>query len=720
MMRIGSIVSRNLRRQQIGGVLTKLPTTKYDDALLNFLHLRAHPFPSFFCSSNFISQVEQTTVNKYPLDQLDKLSLSDDECSSSEDECSSSDDECSSSDEEDKWFTKDWSLDEKIFQSWYFSEVKRNIVAPFIQVFSVSLHTDIDDDKPCEVYGSIYATNSRGVVSNLYTKFVANPETVPNKGILSLKGGYDIVLSYGPSTNTTIDFNVSDKSRNTVVIKEKHNLHSFNEDFEDTSNKLIKDIVYGERCFALVCYAKFLYGCRVVVYVAIYTKRDTTSTCVDVHGSIVVGYDNARRFCNNDDEVRDMKYLLFNKPFDQPERVIVGRTMKLSRSVVVLPAGSALVIDADVSDSRGRLVSGSVEFHVGGQSKKSIDDEFGTIKVIVVLDRPHSEFIPDFDSREDVGEAELDALTDNSRVGVSNKIDDQKNIQARSHPEQNLTLTHFEGTRSSDNTVEASKLFYGLTLAELFSVYVCGTNHKVSSVCGKISVEDSNLDRVKNIFGRDLDNPDILSEEKGSILIEGQYPMRCHDPFRMYLYLIDPTNNKELCWGEFDYNHITSRGDLPLNKRLCTYIKGAHGYALLHYVIFDSACQATVEIRFLPDHPSSLPIFICGSVFATYSNQSYSTMYAKKYYRSRLFYKPKTDRIQLVDDLRIPLLKSVVVVPEGAALVVELDLDILSCSNVKDIVFGKKEMKIGLSRTIRAEILGNYSGVQISAKFERC
>ncbi|XP_074294544.1 uncharacterized protein LOC141622409 [Silene latifolia] len=197
--------------------------------------------------------------------------------------------------------------------------------------------------------------------------------------------------------------------------------------------------------------------------------------------------------------------------------------------------------------------------------------------------------------------------------------------------------------------------------------------------------------------------------------------MRCHDPFRMYLYLIDPTNNKELCWGEFDYNHITSRGELPLNKRLCTYIKGAHGYALLHYVIFNRACQATVEIRFLPDHPSlSVPIFICGSVFATYSNQSYSTMYAKKYYRSRLFYKPQTDRIQLVDDLRIPLLKSVVVVPKGAALVVELDLDILSCGNVKDIVFGKKEMNISLSKTIRAEIPGKYSGVQISAKFKRC
>ncbi|XP_074281976.1 uncharacterized protein LOC141606661 [Silene latifolia] len=690
MMRIGAIW---VGRRQIGGLLTKLPTTtKYDDALLNFLRLRAHPFPSFFCTSNFISQVKQLTVNKYPLDQLDKLSPSDDECSSS-------DDECSSSEEEDRW-----PSDKKILPTWLFN-VERFIVAPFIQVFSVSLHTDANDDRPCEIYGSIYATNARGVVSNLYTKFISNPETVPNKGILSLKGGYDIVLSYGPSTNTSIDFDLSDKSRNSVVIKEKHNLHSFNEDFEDTSNKLIKDIVYGERCFALVYYAKFLYACRAVVYVAFYTKRDTTSTCVDVHGSIVVGYDNARRFCNNDDEVRDMKYLLFSKPFDQPERVIVGRTMKLSRSVVVLPAGSALVIDADVSDSRGRLVHGSVEFHVDGQSKKSIDDEFGTIKVIVAFDPPRSEFIPDFDRREeDFGEAELDALTENSLV--------------RSHQEQNLTLTS-----PSDNIVEVSENFYGVTLAELFSVYVYGTNHEVSTVCGKISVEDRPfLYPGRNIFQRDLDYPYIFSEEKGSILIEGHYPPNSDRPFCIYLYLIDPTtNNNELCRGEIVYDHVAPRGDVPLNKRLCSYIKGAHGYALLHYIIFTRACQATVEIRFLlPDHPSSLPIFICGSVFASYSNQSYSTMYAKKYYRSRLFYKPQADRIQLVDDLRIPLSKSVVVVPKGAALVVELDLDILSCGNVKDIVFGKKEMNISLSRTIRAEILGKYSGVQISAKFERC
>ncbi|XP_074281963.1 uncharacterized protein LOC141606653 isoform X2 [Silene latifolia] len=705
MMRIG---------RQIGGLLTKLPTTtKYDDVLLNFLRLRAHHFPSFFCTSNFISQVEQPSILKYPLDKLDdeqpsldghcsassdgECSSSDEECSSSDEEFSSSDGECTSSDgewdSEEEQFVgyEQWTLDEKSHRPGRFKNPSRGLVVPLVQVYSVSLHTDFDyGNGPCDIYGSIRATNSQGVITNLYMRDIANHETVPNGGSLSLVERFYKFLSYGPTTNTTIDLDLSDKSRNTVLINEKHNLHSFTEEFEDSSYKLIKKIIPGAHCFAVVYYAKFLYAVRAVIKVAIFSKRDTTSPSVDVYGDIAVGYPNARQYCNNDDEVRHMKCTLFSKPFDDPERVMVGTTMRLSRYVVAMPIYSSLVIDADISDSHGRLASGSLEFQTGGQCKKLIDDEFGTIIVIVRLETPYREFIPEVDIREKyVGENDSDALTEDSHDRVK---------------------------------------FGEAMLAELFSVYVDGTDLEVA-VCGKISVEDS-YTREWNMFESNLDTPEFFPQGKGFVTIKGDYPIDCDCAFSIYLYFVDPISTKKLCNKEITYAYIeiTQRygvrygvrtyTDVPPDKRLCSVFKLGNGYVLLHYIIFYHACQATVEIKFVSDHPSSLPVKIFGSVIASYSNHNYSTMYEKKYYRSRLFDKPQTEFVQLDSDLSLPLSKSIVVVPEGAGLVIEVDLETLSSGNLKDVVFNKKELRINLSRTVCEEIVGKYFRVQISANFK--
>ncbi|XP_074289964.1 uncharacterized protein LOC141616555 [Silene latifolia] len=698
MMRVGAILSRNLRRRQIGGLFYCTCSFDATNSISN-----SNP-------SNFISQVEQPTFVKHPLDTLDQLPSSDNESLSSDEESSSSDEEFSASDEESSSsdgessysygkkysrFHVKWSLEEILKRPLTDVDHYKGLVAPLAQVFSVSLHTDSDDDKPCDIYGTICTTNAQGLtLNNLYKRPHANSEVIPNGGILSLKGGLNNFLTYSPTTNTTIDLDLNVKSRNTVlVIKEKRNLHSFNQDdFEDSSNKLIKDIVHGEGCFAVIYYAKFLYAVRAVVRVAIFSKRDPSSAVADVYGNIALGYGNARKYCNNDDEVRHMKCTLFSKTFDHPKRVRVGETMKLSNYVVAMPAYSSLVIDADISDSHGRLAAGSLEIPFDGPHQKVIDGEFGTIAVTVLFSTPRrSEYIAE------VGEFAEQAEDPHL------EIDDRK---------KNLEVVDDER-------------FDGAVLTELLSVYVGGTNHEVPAVCGSIRIFDS-FHPDWTIFERRLDNPVYFSVDKGFIPIEKHSVIDTDYYCSIKFCFADPLNGKELCISDgticFEYVLLMHNPPcVPLDKRLCSYIQGAHGYALLHYIIFESACQAKVEITLFSNQQnhllSSLPVRLCGFVVASYNNHTYTTAYEKKYCRSRLFYKPQPEFVEVDSDMIVPLSKSVIAVPEGVGLVVEVNMEVLSPGNKKDIVFGKKVFNVNMSRPMHEEILGNCYGVQISTKF---
>ncbi|XP_017217887.1 uncharacterized protein LOC108195435 [Daucus carota subsp. sativus] len=83
---------------------------------------------------------------------------------------------------------------------------------------------------------------------------------------------------------------------------------------------------------------------------------------------------------------------------------------------------------------------------------------------------------------------------------------------------------------------------------------------------------------------------------------------------------------REISFGRFTYNYIKLSFEVVSN--------------------FESGGAAGCEVH--------------GSINTSYSNFNYSTHYAKKYYRSTLFEKQKSDAVMLAGGEKIPLSKSVV------------------------------------------------------------
>jgi len=256
--------------------------------------------------------------------------------------------------------------------------------APLVQIFSVSLFTEFDNEIPCEIYSSIRASDGQGIGLDLYDRDLNDCETTIKDGTLSLTGpeGYPILGSKG----VTIDVDLKDKIRGIELIRGRHYLDSMREDSYD---KLTKAVFQGRHGSVHLYYTTFQFAIAAIVEVAIVPKGEGSGGFDDVYGSITAYYKDDKQFCRSDDEVKHLKTSLFEKPSDKSVRVMMGTPLKLLRSLVAVPAYSSLIIEAELFGSRCQFSSSPVVFPIvdSGYFIASIPSEDGCVELKIKVNR---------------------------------------------------------------------------------------------------------------------------------------------------------------------------------------------------------------------------------------------------------------------------------------------------------------------------------------------
>ncbi|KAK9741417.1 hypothetical protein RND81_03G104100 [Saponaria officinalis] len=209
-----------------------------------------------------------------------------------------------------------------------------------------------------------------------------------------------------------------------------------------------------------------------------------------------------------------------------------------------------------------------------------------------------------------------------------------------------------------------------------------------------------------------------LLPDNGLASIEVNYRAIDDSDFRMVLFLRDPIGNLEVSRGSFGWHSGSLEAYMPwYSKRLCSVVRGDDGYAAVHYEIFSDASEACLEVRLLAEGHHDRPINLYGSLFGLYSGYNYSTSYDKKYYRSRLFDRARDRFVKQNVGSEIELMKSFVVVPCNASLIIEASLCVLSTDDVEVPIRGQHEFEIDLSNTVSKFIQGEYYKIEICVKF---
>ncbi|KAL9235417.1 hypothetical protein vseg_010176 [Gypsophila vaccaria] len=175
------------------------------------------------------------------------------------------------------------------------------LASPLIQVFSVLVSTDFEDAKPSEIYGSILASEGPSPRFYLYDRDPEDSETILQHGTLSLIGPQYAPLV--PYLSTTLDLCLKDKIRDVDVVNGRLSLEPTT---DDSFDKLLKGSVQGAHGIAYVYYAVFRFAIYGSVELIINNSNIDDKDCymVDIYGSLVARYENARSYCSADEETK--------------------------------------------------------------------------------------------------------------------------------------------------------------------------------------------------------------------------------------------------------------------------------------------------------------------------------------------------------------------------------------------------------------------------------
>ncbi|XP_074304240.1 uncharacterized protein LOC141638954 [Silene latifolia] len=208
------------------------------------------------------------------------------------------------------------------------------------------------------------------------------------------------------------------------------------------------------------------------------------------------------------------------------------------------------------------------------------------------------------------------------------------------------------------------------SLLEVYTVMVHHDTNKELKICGKMLVCDNWTGFL--YFDRKMLNPVILSGNVETIPINVK--RRClnlSEYLAMGIRLKD-VEGRVLIEGEISWNDYKAKEPISwYDKRICSVIRGKHGYAAVFYSIFSKARQAEVKISFECAEYPDVRYSLDGSIVAGHSKGTYLTEYDKACYQSVLFRGNSSD---LQSGCTVPLSKSVVAVPIDAFLTVVINL----------------------------------------------
>ncbi|XP_074309969.1 uncharacterized protein LOC141644363 [Silene latifolia] len=355
-----------------------------------------------------------------------------------------------------------------------------------------------------------------------------------------------------------------------------------------------------------------------------YDRRECEDGVVaDVFGSVSA-------FCNITNEERNPSVSLFSKSLEKAVRVKSGDFIPLSRSLVIVPAySSSLAVEVNLSlgNIEEPLASGMLEFHPECEwtFKKDLYGKHGRVRVRVTWNHAYDQ-----------------QLYHEKKVGY------QKHVRLSG---------------------ECHKI-------DLFSVAVHSKESRDFSFYGTVDANDLN---EFCMYSKDESCPQVCPQAGALALLKGPHSrsIRTGDYFSLNVHLKDGTTGGEISDGQAAWDaHLISSWN---NRRLCSVIRGDVGFAAVHYSAFSHAHSALVNVKL---YGEELPGYVYGKIVARYSTYEYSAAYEKKYFQNTLFDSHSEDdglqpeAVECGADL--PLLKSIVSLPNASNLIIEVDLAVAS------------------------------------------
>lgn len=525
---------------------------------------------------------------------------------------------------------------------------------PLIEVQSITIHPD-DENKLYQICGLIYVLDRKeGIRNQLYSRGLDNPETITAGNSLSLTGPASGAISMVGAPSIVILLKVRPKDRKkkgrTVWFAQvRSNLDTSTQlCFEETKSLTLRGSLGVVRVNYIVLPCACIAGAEIALTKEGEQSLDyegpdppdiATIGSPDAHvsGSVIACYGKTSGHFGGDSHVKQHpSFILYKKSEDECGPVAYGVPIKLCRSFVCMPAYSSLSLTLNLTfkefgGTEKIVVKESTEFKTCGGTYQQKYFCVGKFSVEVILQ---------FFTSDDPLYLE--------------KI----HKRPKSPP-------------STFRSVPPEVSLWGRDRIEVLSVFVGHDSKKMDDLCGIIAVQFFKSSYY--IFRRDEKHPDNLSRHGKALSLEGLTTERS-DWFCLCLRLKDMSDLVDI----HNYLHIYYyHYDLKrqwFNRPLCSVVFGKHGFAVVHYIIFENAAKATVKISVVAKVSDSLPI-VYGALVAQYSNFEYPTSYQKNYWRSVLFEEPQEkDARHLTEDGEIPLSKNVVSVHMGSSLVIDVDL----------------------------------------------
>ncbi|KAL3636404.1 hypothetical protein CASFOL_020951 [Castilleja foliolosa] len=561
---------------------------------------------------------------------------------------------------------------------------------PVVQVLSVHIIPSdklIDQNKPLSIYGRIYVeyrdtTFGEMTVHDLFSRKCDDAQVIgPSGGPLTLAGP-DFSYTCPSEENTPLN----NKTRLVVDVFMGEGNKLFAEkqlcfDYEDMTidmEKIELDYVHCELGSIVLRYIVMpfaVYGYVEVDFIyKKFDKENLYKQSINVKGRIVARYGNSE--CT-----------LFEKQYDNEfERVennpSLGRliSMKLSRSCVVVPAYSTLILDLDLSEfgTERKILKETLELRVGNEvyGDKFIFDDDILIWVHVAWlpvstqGRPMLKVLDDDDDDDD----------DEDEILYNDEQMDEASSSSNLNCPQFLQLP---GPCPSSSV-------------EIFSVFIGREKYKPLQVYGSIQVVSDRY--TFYVFKREAkDDAFGLPEHSKTLpLLDGPRHYTNGMDLEMKIDLKDVESQWYIKgFVKWDWQRI-DHGSRWLNQQLCSVILGQDGnFAAIHYTIFsEEAYYAIVRLLCIPKNGGHFRPKIHGSLVTQYKFYEYTSRYNKDYYRIVLFQRNRDDAAQPGTDGFIPLSRFVVAVPRLSSLIIEANIGD-GLSDEDELSFREVEFYVG-------------------------
>ncbi|KAL8168363.1 hypothetical protein V2J09_009862, partial [Rumex salicifolius] len=522
---------------------------------------------------------------------------------------------------------------------------------PLVQMLSVSVQPKKENlDKPFAIYGRIHAEicdSTVMIVHELYNRESNVAEILGTSKTLTLSGpDFSSRRLHEFTSSSMLSVMLFDGDDN-VFAKEYFYLADTEtkDDYEDVKCK----VIHCEQGFLTLRYIVIPFGVHCRIEVCIYNRQPYEEhDFVNLNGKVSVRYANTYGHCVGEECV------LFEKQGNDFERVEYHRnrsSLQLSRCWVALPAYSSMVIDVDLSEfeTRRKVANETIELlplQASGSADSFIQGDIVTsVHVALFSPRPFG--------RCSSSSSQTEITTEKMETKGGNSTEEVEEMDTDGEDE----CSHDESDDSSSSNL---KLPWSLRphkgglwpypAVEIFSVFV----------------------------GREKDEEDAL------VLAEHVKVLPILDGSRLFEHFISlgmkfdikDVKGRSAIKGYVEWDPDVLDSDIWHEKQICSLVRV--GAQLKVYCHLKAGCT--------DEYPK-----IYGSLVTQYSCYDYSTRYNRDYYRIVLLKRTRDDSVEPSIDWKIPLSRSMVVVPSYSSLIVNVDLsvemsgEILACVGAAEI-----------------------------------